>query len=105
MRVLIDQCVDPRVKNLLSHHQVATVYEQGWDGQLDGPLLVLAQQHFDVFLTIDGSLEFQQNLSKLTLGIVVVHVPKNQVVHYQRVQNQLSNAIESVRPGAVVHVR
>jgi len=55
MRVLIDECVDPRVKRLLRGQEVATVHEQGWDTLEDRPLLTLAQQEFDVLLTLDNS--------------------------------------------------
>jgi hypothetical protein len=48
MRVLIDECVDPRVKLLFTDHQVATVHEQDWDALEDGPLLTVAQKDFDV---------------------------------------------------------
>jgi predicted nuclease of predicted toxin-antitoxin system len=58
MRVLIDECVDPRVKQLFSDHQVATVHERGWDTLDDRTLLSLAQSDFDVLLTIDKGLEF-----------------------------------------------
>jgi hypothetical protein len=71
----------------------------------DGPLLASAQKEFDVLLTIDGSLEFQQNLLKLQIGVIVVHVPKNQLVHYQEIQTELLVAIEKVRPGEAIHVR
>src|SRR5436305_12564871 len=105
MRILIDECVDPRVKLLFSAHQVATVHERGWDALEDGPLLALARDEFDVLVTIDGSLEFQQDLSKYQLGVIVVHVPKNQLVHYRVVHKELLAAIENVRPGAAIHVR
>jgi hypothetical protein len=71
MRVFIDECVDPRVKLLLGDHEVATVHEQGWDALDDGRLLALAQKGFDVVLTIDGGLEFQQNLSRFQIGVIV----------------------------------
>ena len=48
MRVLIDECVDPRVKLLFGGHKAATVHEQAWDTLEDGPLLTLAQREFDV---------------------------------------------------------
>jgi hypothetical protein len=81
MRVLIDECVDPRVKLLLGEQNVATVHEQGWDSLEEGPPLTVAQEEFDVLLTIDGSIQFQQNLSKFQVGLIVVHVPKNQMAH------------------------
>ena len=89
MRILIDECVDPRIKLLFRDQEVATVHEQGWDTLEDGPLLTLAQQEFDVLVTLDGSLEFQQNLSKVQIGVIVVHVPKNQLAHYRLIHEQL----------------
>lgn len=104
MRVLIDECVDPRVKTLLSDHQPATVYDEGWGALEDGPLLAAAQEKFDVLVTIDRNLEFQQNLAKFRIGVVVVRVPKNQLSHYQAIKRELILAAEQVRPGEVIHV-
>ena len=104
MRILIDECVDPRVKVLFEDHQVATVQERGWEAQEDGPLLRLAQEQFDVFLTIDGNLEHQQNIGLLALGVVVVRVPKNQILYYRGIEKELLRAVETARPGQVIHV-
>jgi predicted nuclease of predicted toxin-antitoxin system len=105
MRVLIDECVDPRVKLLFSEHKVATVHEQGWDTLEDGLLLTAAQKEFDVLVTIDGRIEFQQNLSKFQIGVVIVHVPKNQLIHYRVIQKELLAAVEKARSGEAIHVR
>jgi predicted nuclease of predicted toxin-antitoxin system len=105
MRVLLDECVDPRVSLLLGDHKVATVHEQRWDTLEDGTLLAIAQREFDVLVTIDGNLEFQQSLSKFRIGIIVVHVAKNQLAHYRVLQRDLLAAIEKVRPGEAIHVR
>ncbi len=92
MRILIDECVDPRVK-LLSDHERATVHDQGWDAVEDGPLLAPAEKEFDVLVTIDSRMEFQQNISKFQIGVIVVHVPKNQLAHYRMLQNELLLAV------------
>jgi hypothetical protein len=84
--------------------EAATVHEMGWDAFEDGPLLKVAQGQFDCLLTIDRGIEHQQNVARLTIGIVVVHVAKNQLVHYQALQRQLVEAVNSVGPGVVVHV-
>ena len=104
MRVLIDECVDPRVKTLLSDHQPATVCEQGWSSLEDSALLSVAQAEFGAMVTIDRNLEFQQNLSKFRIGLVVVRVYKNQLIHYQALQQELARAVEQVRPGEVIHI-
>ena len=104
MRVLIDECVDPRVKTLLLDHQPATVHDQGWNALEDGALLAVAENEFDVFLTIDRKLEFQQNVAKFGIGVVVVRVPKNQLRYYQVIRKELLWAIQRVQAGEVVHV-
>jgi hypothetical protein len=84
MRILLDECVNPRVK--------------------DGKLMALAQQSFDVFLTVDRNLEYQQNLAKLTLGLVVVTVPDNNIKYFKPMFPELLTAVESVRAGQVIHI-
>jgi hypothetical protein len=96
MRILIDEY--PRVKLLMGEHQSATVHDKGWDTLEDGPLLALAQKEFDVLLTIDGKMEFQQNTPKFQIGVVVIHVAKNQIVHYRLIQKELLLAVEKVQP-------
>ncbi len=66
---------------------------------------MVAQNEFDVFVTIDGGLEHQQNLTKFQIGVVVAHVPKNQISYYRVIQMELWAAIEEVRPGAAIQVR
>ena len=105
MRILIDECVDPRVRLLFRDHEAVTVHDRGWDTLEDGPLLALAQKEFDVLLTIDSGMEFQQNIPKFQIGLVVVHVPKNQLAHFMFVESELLVAVEKVRPGEVIHVR
>jgi predicted nuclease of predicted toxin-antitoxin system len=105
MRILIDECVDPRVKLIFGDHNVATVHEQGWDALEDGPLLTVAQNEFDVLVTIDTNVEFQQNLSRFRIAVIVVHVPKNQLPHYQILQKELLQAVENAALGKVIHVR
>jgi hypothetical protein len=69
-----------------------------------GPLLALAQDEFDVFVTIDGNLEHQQNLARLKLGFVVARVPSNELTYYLPLFEQLRMAAESVQSGAVIYV-
>jgi predicted nuclease of predicted toxin-antitoxin system len=104
VRVLIDECVDPRVKTLLLDHLAATVHDQGWGAFEDGALLAAAQDAFDVLVTIDRKLEFQQNVARFRIGLVVVRVTKNQLRYYQVIREELLWAIQRVQAGEVVHV-
>jgi hypothetical protein len=76
----------------------------GWGEMKDKELLALAQFSFDALLTLDKSLEFQQNLKKLSFGILVVTVPKNQVYHFEAIQELLLTALDAIGPGVVIHV-
>ena len=65
MRVLFDQGTPVPLRQFLASHTVTTVYEQGWSTTRNGDLLRLAdQQMFEVFLTTDHNLKYQQNLAK-----------------------------------------
>lgn len=105
MRVLIDECVDPRVKSLLTDHYAVTVHEPGWGALEDGPLLQLARREFDALLTIDSKLEFQHNIAKLQIALIVVHVPKNQFAYYQALQAELLATLDQAVSGMTYHVR
>src|SRR5947207_5295975 len=105
MRILLDECVDPRVKLLFGDLEASTVHEQRWDALEDGALLTAAQQEFDVLVTIDGGIEHQQNLAKFRIGVVVAHVPKNQLSDYRVLEKELRSAVQRVRPGQTIHVR
>jgi hypothetical protein len=65
--MLLDECMDRRVANEIEGHEVVTVPQAGWAGIQNGELLRLAQAQFDVFVTVDRNLSFQQPLRNLPL--------------------------------------
>jgi hypothetical protein len=64
MRILLDECINPRVRAAFKGHRVKTVVEMGWQGITNGKFLALAESDFDVFVTLDQNLEYQQNVFK-----------------------------------------
>jgi predicted nuclease of predicted toxin-antitoxin system len=104
MRILLDECVNPRVKEAFPNHEAKTVKEMGWGGITNGKLMALGQQSFDVFITVDQNLEHQQNLAKLSIGIVVVAVPDNNIKYFRPIFPEMLTAAESVRAGEVIHI-
>ena len=62
MRVLLDECVDRRLARYIAGHDVKTARKMGWTTIKNGELLALASQAFDVFVTVDRNLSFQQDL-------------------------------------------
>mgnify|MGYP000002536084 CR=1 FL=1 len=79
MRILLDESLPHDLAALILDHQVSTVRQEGWASVTNGKLLALASTKFDAFITADRNLEFQQNLAKLPIGVVVLVARKNRV--------------------------
>ena len=79
MRVLLDECVPRGLRAELPGHEVKTVAEAGWAGAKNGTLLQLAATQFDVLLTVDRNLEYQQSFLGLTIAVIVVDVRSNDI--------------------------
>ena len=77
MKILLDECTPRLLKRLLSGFEISTVQEMGWTGVTNGALLRQAEDQFDVFITTDKNLRYQQNLTGKQLAIV--QLPTNQV--------------------------
>lgn len=109
MRILLDECLDPRVRLILGDHNVATVHEQHWDALEDGLLLTVAQNQFDMLVTIDRSLEFQQNLSSFQIGVSNRRDrcprAKESAASLPNPSEGLLQAVENAALGKVIHVR
>jgi hypothetical protein len=77
VKVLLDHCVPRRFGRLLKGHEVKTAHEMGWSGLSNGRLLGQASEQFDVFLTVDQNVQYQQNLATLSLPVGVMVAPNN----------------------------
>jgi hypothetical protein len=72
VRILLDECLPRRLKRDLVGHQAQTVTEMGWaTSKTNGELLALAESDFDVFLTVDRNLSFQQEITRFNVAVVV----------------------------------
>ncbi len=80
MKILIDECIDRRLARDLIDYEVKTVPQMGWAGIKNGKLLAKASSEFDVFLTVDQNLPFQQNLSQFDIAVVVIQSKSNRLV-------------------------
>ena len=67
MRVLLDECVPRRFRRELPQYEVQTVPEMGWASKENGELLQLAQSRFDVFVTTDQRLSYQQSVASVAI--------------------------------------
>ena len=76
----------------------------GWRSIRDRELLSLAQPEFEVLVTIDAGFMREQNLAKVSLGIVLVRVPNNKLSSYVPLFEAMRSAAENVGPGKLVIV-
>ena len=104
MRVLLDECVPRPLRAELSDHEVKTVAEAGWAGVKNGALLQLAATQFDVLLTVDRNLEYQQNFSGLTIAVVVIVAPSNDIDVLRPFMASVREALPTAKSGVVTHV-
>ena len=104
MRVLLDECVDWRLLRDLAGHDVKTARQMGWVEVKNGKLLRLAADHFDVFVTVDRNLSFQNKVIDLPLAVIVLVAPTNRLVDLRALLPRLLPAIELTAKGQVVLV-
>jgi hypothetical protein len=104
MRVLLDECVPRILRKDLPGHEVKTVVEVGWAGVKNGRLLQLAAGQYDVFLTVDRNLEYQQSFAGVPIAVLVVDVPSNDIADIRPLMPAVLKALPNVKPGTVTHV-
>ena len=99
MRVLLDECVDWRLSRDIVGHDVKTDRQMGWATIKNGELLDLASEHFDVLVTVDRNLFFQQNLGAVSIAVIVLRARTNRLAELRPLVPSLLAAIESATPG------
>jgi predicted nuclease of predicted toxin-antitoxin system len=104
VRILLDECVNPRLRQAFPGHEVLTVAEAKWRTLPDAELIVHAQGQCDVLVTTDNGFEYEHNLKKIAFGIVIVHVKRNRMENYAPLFPALVDAIKRVKRGEVLHV-
>jgi predicted nuclease of predicted toxin-antitoxin system len=98
MRILLDESVPERLAPLLVGHTCASVRERGWKGLKNGRLLAAASSDFDVLLTADKSMEYQQNLVTLPMSIVIMLAHSNRVEDLSKVVPAVLRELEQLPP-------
>jgi hypothetical protein len=104
VRILLDECVDWRLSRAILGHDVKSARQMGWIAVKNGELLALASERFDVFVTVDWNLSFQQNVRGLRIAVIVLHATTNRLAELLPLVPNLLTAIASAKPGVVTVV-
>jgi hypothetical protein len=103
MRVLFDQGTPAPLRRALAPHEVSTAFELGWSNLENGDLLRAAEGRFEVLVTTDQNLRYQQNLTGRQLAILVL--PTTNWLEIQRHQDEVAAAVDSLPPGEYRELR
>jgi len=102
MNILLDECTPRIVKKRLPHFAIRTVQEMGWAGIKNGALLDLAEAQFEIFITTDKNLRYQQNLAKRKLAFILL--PTNQVPIIATLVPEIEAALNNIQIGDFVEI-
>ena len=101
MKLLLDECIDRRLAEEIKDHEVVTVPEAGWAGIKNGELLRLAQAQFDVFITVDQNLSFQQHLPQFSVSVIVLQARTNRLKDLRSLLPRLRQILATAPKGQV----
>ena len=105
MRILLDEQLPRQLAPYLVGHDARTVQQESWAGLKNGALLTKAEDAgFSVIVTGDQNIEFQQNISKRRLGVVVLCAPSNALEDLLPLVPAALTAFETIQPGQLIRV-
>lgn len=104
MKLLLDECIDRRLAREIVGYDVKTVPQMGWAGIKNGQLLALAVIKFDVFITVDRNLSFQQNLLTFNITVIVLQAPSNRLADLKPLVPKILSILPTVTKGQATTV-
>jgi hypothetical protein len=102
MKILLDECVPWPMRKLLAGHDCATAQQRGWMGIKNGDLVRLAEKEFDLFITSDQNIRYQQNLANRRIAIL--ELSTNDLRRIERSAALIQSAISTIQPFEFRHV-
>jgi len=105
VRLLLDECMPRPLKRELTGHDVSTVAERGWSSKRNSELLrLMLADGFEVFLTVDQHVPFQQNVAASGVAVVVVIARTNRLKELRPLVPAILDALPRVKPGQLIRV-
>lgn len=105
MRILIDECIDERFRNSFKGQDCQTARYAGLAGLRNSELLKAAEKAgFEVLLTVDQGVEYQQNLTGRTIAIIVLRAKSNRLKDLLPLVPACLGHLESIQPGQIVRI-
>lgn len=104
MKLLLDECITNYLKPDFAGHEVFTIEEAGLKGLENGDLLRAASGEFEVLITVDKNIPFQQNLAKFNIAVLILRAKTNRYEDLKKLVPQALLALENIQPGSAIRV-
>jgi len=104
-RGLFDEHLPRLLRRKLVEFEIRTVQEEGWGSSKNGVLLRQAEQAFDVLLTTDRRMKYQQTLTSFSIGVVVIITPRLRLEVIESALDEIRAAPGRVQPGQIIQVK
>jgi predicted nuclease of predicted toxin-antitoxin system len=105
MKILLDECLPRKLKGHFASHDCQTVPEALLAGKKNGELLAIAErQGFEIFLTMDRGLEYEQNLAGRRIAIITVRAKSNRLADLVPLVGECLVLMRSIKPGHIVRI-
>ena len=102
--MLLDECVTRHLKRDLSGHEVHTVEDAGFKGLENGDLLKAASGAYEVLITVDRNIPYQQNIAVLNIAILILAAKRNSYVGLKPLIPRALSALETMKFGDVIRI-
>ena len=104
MKIIVDECLPNRLTKALVGHEAILVQKAGFSGYKDKTLLEAIEGKFEVFITIDSSLPFQQNVTEYSFSIIVLKALSNTFEDIEPLVPKLFDVLDELKGGEVLYV-
>ena len=104
MKLLLDECLPRKLKGALLEHEVKTVPEMGWAGVENGELLPLIESLFDAFITIDGNMRYQQNMSGRSFALIILNAYDNTIETLLPLMPQVLASLPTIAASQIIKI-
>jgi predicted nuclease of predicted toxin-antitoxin system len=104
MRILFDNGVPKKLRRSLPGHHIKTTAECGWETLVNGELLCVAQDEFEVLLSTDSNMKYQQRLPDYDIALIVLRAFNTKLESYLPLVPEVENILTTIQPGEVVYI-
>ncbi|MEO6725385.1 MAG: DUF5615 family PIN-like protein [Blastocatellia bacterium] len=104
MKILFDNCTSRKLRKHLKPHNVRLAKEEGWADLANGKLLFVAQDKFDVVVTNDKSIQYQQRLTYYDIALIVLRGVSNKAEELVELMPDVLRVLKTIQPSEVVYL-